>query len=231
MSKDASKYPIDETKPLIPSRCLYLVDKPTIRFVDLSASSIARTLSPEDDRAHTTSSSHGTADIHTTAKTEGADAPTTLSLNPKPAGAASVLTRTRTHLVATTPDNNTPVAELSSGGLWSLGQWSLTFPPDSSHSSHEIKPRPVGVGARADWFVKDSIPYFWDMVHVGIGGGRMVYKLFNAVDGKRVEVGRFETLKARDKSGILWLDGGEVDEVVACLTVVATVNRVESFRA
>lgn len=234
MSKHASRYPIDETRPLRPSKCLYLLDQPSTdyRFVDISASTLLSSLARENGSLNTTGAKpvHLTAKLHTTAKDAAALAPATLHLRPKDATANSFSLRNRTHLVVTTPDN-TEVAELSSGGLWSLGQWSLTFPTDSPHSSHEIKLRPVGIGARADWFVKDSIPYFWDQVHVGLAGGQTVYKLFKAVDGKRIEVARFESLRARDKFGVLWLDVGQVDEVVACVTLVATINRVESFRA
>jgi hypothetical protein len=64
-----------------------------------------------------------------------------------------------------------------------------------------------------------------------MAGRQTVYKLFKAVDGKRVEVARFEALRARDKCGVLWLDDGQVDAVITCVTLVATINRVESFRA
>lgn len=230
MSREASRWPIDEAKPLRPSKCLYLLDQPSTdhHFVDISTSPLLSSLAQDNDSHHATP--HATAELHAKAKEAAAQAPATLHLRPKDPNATGFIHRHRTHLVITTPDG-APVAELSSGGLWSLGQWSVTFPADSPHGTHAIELRPVGVGARADWFVRDSVPYFWDLVHVGLAGGQTVYKLFKAVDGKRVEVARFEALRARDRSGVLWLDEGEVDEVVACATVVATINRVESFRA
>ncbi|KAJ9165551.1 hypothetical protein NKR19_g274 [Coniochaeta hoffmannii] len=237
MSKDASRYPIDESRPLHPTKCLYLLDtlSPDLHFVDISTSSVLSALTQGDhDGPNAKPPLHVPAEVHTAAKHAATDAPPTLHLTPKPPASTTFLTRNRTHLAAVSPDddnNNTPLAELSSGGLWSLGQWDITFPPGSTHCTHDIKLRPVGVGARADWFVKDSVPYFWDLVHVGLAGGQTVYELFKGVDGKRVQVARFEALRARDRSGILWVDGDGADEAVVCVTLVATINRVESFRA
>ncbi|KAI2636506.1 hypothetical protein GGS26DRAFT_498825 [Hypomontagnella submonticulosa] len=123
--------------------------------------------------------------------------------------------------------NDTPVASLSTS-LLSFSHWTLSFPADSPHSTHAIEMRPTGVGTRTDIFVKESVPYFWEMFN-GPAGGR-IDKLFKVEDGKRVEVARFVAKHMRDREGALFLDGAMVDEVVAAVTCVAVLNRLDSFR-
>jgi hypothetical protein len=60
-------------------------------------------------------------------------------------------------------------------------------------------------------------------------GGKLC-KLYKAVDGKRSEVARFVGKDTRDRSGVVLIDEESVDEVVALVTLAATLNRVESFR-
>ena len=55
------------------------------------------------------------------------------------------------------------VAEIS-GPLLSFGRQKLSFPNESSHSSHNIDLRPVGAGSREGIFVQGSVPYFWERV-------------------------------------------------------------------
>ncbi|KFY05078.1 hypothetical protein O988_00280 [Pseudogymnoascus sp. VKM F-3808] len=121
--------------------------------------------------------------------------------------------------------SNAVIAELS-GPLLSLGRWTLGFVADSPHSDHDILVRPAGMMSRADEFVKDSIPYYWDILD-----GRKLCKLYKVMDGKRVEIAHFLGENARARDGVLLLDGEQLDEVVACLTCVVMLNRSESFRA
>ncbi|KAJ5808819.1 hypothetical protein N7474_010088 [Penicillium riverlandense] len=96
------------------------------------------------------------------------------------------LTRTRrlsSHWTATGASGTT-VAELSCPIL-SLGRWTIKFPAESTHSSHDILMRPAGTTARADEFVKDSVLYFWDVLD-----GRKLCKLYRAIEGKRTEIAR-----------------------------------------
>lgn len=81
------------------------------------------------------------------------------------------------------------------------------------------------MAARADEFVKDSVPYFWDLVD-----GRKLCRLFRALDGKKVEVARFLGENVRAQEGVLMVSEG-IDEVVAMLTFFGVLNRVDSFRA
>ncbi|KAI0382795.1 hypothetical protein F5Y04DRAFT_43849 [Hypomontagnella monticulosa] len=123
--------------------------------------------------------------------------------------------------------NDNAVASLSTS-LLSFSRWTLSFPAGSPHSTHAIEMRPTGIGTRADIFVKESVPFFWEMFN-GPAGGR-IDKLFKVVDGKRVEVARFVAKHMRDREGALFLDEALVDEVVAGVTCVAVLNRLDSFR-
>ena len=123
--------------------------------------------------------------------------------------------------------NDGAVASLSTT-LLAFSHWTLSFPDGSPHATHAIELRPTGIGSRADVFVKESVPFFWEMVG-GPSGGR-VDKLFRVVDGKRVEVARFFAKHMRDHEGVLFLDRAMVDEVVAGVTCVAVLNRLDSFR-
>lgn len=111
------------------------------------------------------------------------------------------------------------VAELS-GPLLSFGRWKLIFSDDSTH---DIDMRPVGTGRRADIFVQDSVPYFWDVE------GRL-RRLFKVVGSTRVEVAQLTSKHTRDRSGVLAIDEGQVDVVIAVITAVGTLQRSESFR-
>jgi len=44
--------------------------------------------------------------------------------------------------------------------LTAFGMRKFTFPSESPHSSHAIEMKPVGIGRRAEGFVKDSVQYF-----------------------------------------------------------------------
>ncbi|KAI8632367.1 hypothetical protein F5Y19DRAFT_472395 [Xylariaceae sp. FL1651] len=108
----------------------------------------------------------------------------------------------------------------------SFGSSSVRFPAGSPHSRHEIELCPVddGVGAfhqkeaRHEAFVKNSIPYFWDMTH----GGR-VGVLYKCLNQKRVEIARVAGY-GFDKDAVLVLNGEELDDVVAVSTCIILLN-------
>lgn len=90
--------------------------------------------------------------------------------------------------------------------------------------------RPVGIASREDWFVVDSVPYFWDM---SIESGTLC-KLYKVVDQKRVEVARCRSTSRRasprDHEGVLLVDKNQADEVVVVATCIAMLKRIDSFR-
>ena len=115
------------------------------------------------------------------------------------------------------------VAE-ASGPLLDFGHWKLTFPTESEHSDHEIELRPV-LRSRQDVFVKDSIPYFWDVVDP-----RGIFKLYKVIEKSRVEVSKFTSKRWREPTGVLVVDDRQVDVVIAVITSVAVLKRADSFR-
>jgi hypothetical protein len=115
VSGEASKYPIDASNPRNPSKYLYLLDKPSpgLRFIDISTSptvlsNLAQDHDPPDTKS--TKSMHMTAELHTTAREAAQATTTTPHLRPPrpPAQQAEFLSRNRTHLVATTPGQDSP---------------------------------------------------------------------------------------------------------------------------
>jgi len=111
-----------------------------------------------------------------------------------------------------------------SGAVLTLGRQTITYAVGSSHH-HPIKLSPVHPASRADEFVIESVPFLWDVVD-----GRRRCELTKVLDGTRVEVGRFVAESPRDKSGVLLVDSREIDEILAALTCVAVLNRMDSFR-
>jgi hypothetical protein len=90
--------------------------------------------------------------------------------------------------------------------------------------------RPVGIASREDWFVVDSVPFFWDMA---LESGTVCH-LYKVVDQKRVELARFRSRSkspsARDHEGVLLVDKNLADEVIVVATCVAMLKRIDSFR-
>lgn len=157
-----------------------------------------------------------------------------------------------THYVATAPaqdadvTQNMIVADLTSEGLLSFGKWTIKFPATQSSAGEEtaaaeVHMRPAGAFSPTDYFVHDGVSFLWEMIDLegpGYGQTQRVCRLFKATEGKRREVTRFMMERRWDKNhGVLVLQApnsegeGGVDEIVACVTCVATVHRVESFRA
>ncbi|GAB1317940.1 hypothetical protein MFIFM68171_08150 [Madurella fahalii] len=218
----AASFPVDETTPFHATKAIYIHEGTeftlTLTMTDVTAA-VAALLSPNLttapllEAAKSTNRSASTASLITLQLTR----PNRMSR-----------TWTATKPGSGSRSSNTAVAELSNP-LWSLGKWTIKFPVGSPHSGHDIQLRPAGVATRADEFVKDSVPYFWDVVD-----GRRLCKLYRAMDGKKVEIARFVGDGARARDGVLVVAGqGEegVDEIVVMLTLVGVLNRSESFRA
>ncbi|KAI2629789.1 hypothetical protein GGR54DRAFT_279200 [Hypoxylon sp. NC1633] len=96
----------------------------------------------------------------------------------------------------------------------------VRFPPNSHHSRHEVEICPVegsSDDSRHEAFVKNSIPFFWDMTRGRIG---ILYKCLNQ---KRVEVGRVAGY-GFDKDAVLVLNANELDDVVAISTCIILLN-------
>ncbi|KAI0102185.1 hypothetical protein GGR51DRAFT_298094 [Nemania sp. FL0031] len=97
----------------------------------------------------------------------------------------------------------------------------VAFPKGSQHSSKKITMSPVGDGRdekkKHEAFVKNSIPYFWDMTRGRVG---ILYKCWNQ---KRVEIGRVAGF-GFDKDAVLVLNGNELDDVVALSTCIILLN-------
>ncbi|KAI1385092.1 uncharacterized protein F4822DRAFT_433621 [Hypoxylon trugodes] len=97
----------------------------------------------------------------------------------------------------------------------------VRFPKNSDHSRHPIEICPVGGSGSDDKkheaFVKNSIPYFWDMTHGRVG---ILYKCLNQ---KRVEVGRVAGF-GFDRDAVLVLNGEELDDAVAISTCIILLN-------
>lgn len=97
----------------------------------------------------------------------------------------------------------------------------VRFPPGSAHSRHQIEMCPVGDKgndeAKHEAFVKNSVPYFWDMTSGRVG---ILYKCLNQ---KRVEIARV-TGFGFDKDAVLVLNGHELDDVVALSTCIILLN-------
>jgi hypothetical protein len=128
---------------------------------------------------------------------------------------------THTHVFSTT---GLRVAEISAP-VFAFGARTFVFPKSSAHSSHAIEMKPVGVARRAESFVKDSVLYFWDTE-----GMKVVDRvLVKVVGGKKVPVARYGSRHAWDGSGVLVVDGREVDEAVAVVSCVALLELRDSF--
>lgn len=109
--------------------------------------------------------------------------------------------------------------------FFSTGSTTLSFPPASPHSSHNVKLKPL-IFRRAETFVKDSVPYAWTPQHMWHGRR---YVFTKEVHGEKREVGRFAMVWNWEvgTGGVLALDTSEdgVDEVVACLTALVVLKK------
>lgn len=109
--------------------------------------------------------------------------------------------------------------------ILSMGTTTLTFPNGSKHSSHPIEIKPLGVGRRAESFVKDSVMYTWENERFKIENKNLI----KAIGSEKVEVAKYSQKTGHDKEGLLVVNTGEVDELVAVLTCFAVLQHIDSF--
>jgi hypothetical protein len=120
--------------------------------------------------------------------------------------------------------HKTQIAELSAP-LIALGTRKFIFPNGSPHASHQIEMRQVGIRRRAGWFAKDSVLYFWDVENRSTTH-KVLYKVVGAM---KVEIGKYATKHVWDGSGVLVLDTEQLDELVAVVSTVASLEQLDSF--
>lgn len=122
------------------------------------------------------------------------------------------------------------LAEYSSP-LLAYGVTDISFPPDSLHSSHAIKVRPLNATRRSQSFVQDSVTYAWDVNKKLFPGGGGVLSLYKGVGAvKKIEIGRYQSDNGKfTPGGVLVLDAEEVDVLVAVLTLLAVLAQRDSF--
>ncbi|KAH9909371.1 hypothetical protein F4778DRAFT_776522 [Xylariomycetidae sp. FL2044] len=105
----------------------------------------------------------------------------------------------------------------------------VRFPKgDAAHSRHDIELAPVGEGVAArtghECFVKNSIPYFWDMTARG-GRVGVLHKTWNQ---QRCEIAKVAPVGFANDA-VLVLDGDELDDVVALGTCIILLNGRDSM--
>jgi hypothetical protein len=111
------------------------------------------------------------------------------------------------------------VAELDMSILKHFGGWNMRFPEKSSRSSHDIEFRPLGLWKKDEVFVKDSIPYAWDISN---GKSGLLHKM---VDGQKILVAEFSAKTWFKNSCILILNTELLDDIVTLASCVAVLNR------
>lgn len=126
----------------------------------------------------------------------------------------------RSYSATAAPDHASTVASMRCP-TWSFGHWSIEFA--GPRPGHPVEVRPVGMGSKDDMFVVDSVPFFWEVE----GSCR---KLTMARDGRRMEVGTFEAESIRDTKGLLRVNAEVVDVLVAVMTAITQLKRLDSFR-
>jgi len=127
------------------------------------------------------------------------------------------------HLAISDKDGNN-VADLKSPIL-SIGATTLTFPDGSENSSHPIEIKPLGIGHRAESFVKDSVTCTWENERFKIENKTLA----RIIDSEKMEVARYSQKRGRDNEGVLVLDAREVGELVSVLTCVEVLQHINSF--
>jgi hypothetical protein len=108
--------------------------------------------------------------------------------------------------------------------LLSFGTSELIFPYESQYSSHAITIEPLGTVKRGVKFIKDSVPYEWN---VESKDDPAVYVLFKIIGTEKTVVGEF--MGEGHQAGLVVVDEGEVDPFVAVAGVVAILQRSDSF--
>jgi len=118
--------------------------------------------------------------------------------------------------------SNAPLVDLGST-VWKYGLWAFAFPPGSPHSTHDIEMKPFAVSKRAQLFVKDSVPFVWELDSARHG------VLYKVGDRTRRPIGEFGAEHGYSKDCVFVLDERELDAVVGVASVAALLNRADSF--
>ncbi|KAF2621790.1 hypothetical protein BU25DRAFT_230894 [Macroventuria anomochaeta] len=124
-------------------------------------------------------------------------------------------------------DQNKIIAHWSHPWL-SAGEAILTFPDESTHSSHPISLVNKTWGLRTESFTFNSQLFIWKMDSVWHSYNMTLYKVLGSGEHeKKVEVGKYSQKwwGSCATGGAFVLDGREIDGVVACLTLVIVLKK------
>jgi hypothetical protein len=147
---------------------------------------------------------------------------------PKTSPPKPFLTVTRTphwyskQFIAESPSEPGSIATWKAG-LLSRSSNHLTFPLDSTHSTH-----PVNIDVKSFWkfeeqFVIDSVPYIWRADNIWT---MRQFTLCKSIGGEKVEVGKYwQGWEPFATGGTLVLNANEVDEVVGILTCLVVLRK------
>jgi hypothetical protein len=109
--------------------------------------------------------------------------------------------------------------------LLSSGKATLTFPEGSPHASHELSVAPKRLFRRANAWVQDSVEWEWDADSRWKSNRLTLYK---HVGGQRVVAARYAQPWGNwVAGGVLVVDSGSVDAVVATLTVLVMLKKMQ----
>ncbi|KAH3975312.1 hypothetical protein HBH98_099260 [Parastagonospora nodorum] len=110
----------------------------------------------------------------------------------------------------------------------SFGEAVLTFPTDSTHSSHPISLKNKMWNTRTEAFTINSQPFLWEPDSHWHSQNMTLYKVTGTGDAeKKFEIGKY----AQKWWGSVWtggtfvVDDREIDGVVACLTLVVVLRK------
>ncbi|KAF2470087.1 uncharacterized protein BDR25DRAFT_304057 [Lindgomyces ingoldianus] len=110
----------------------------------------------------------------------------------------------------------------------SAGEAVLTFPDDSAHSSHAISLTNKRWGFRTETFTLNSVPFEWKMDSLWHSQDMTLCKIFGSGQSeKRVEVAKYaqKWWGGFVTGGTFVVDEGEVDGLVACLTLMVVLKK------
>ncbi|KAH7068136.1 kinetochore complex Fta4 of Sim4 subunit, or CENP-50-domain-containing protein [Paraphoma chrysanthemicola] len=121
-----------------------------------------------------------------------------------------------------TDDQNKHIAHWSHHWT-SVGEATLTFPDDSTHSAHRISLRNKRWGLRTESFTVNSQPFFWEMDSLWHSTNMTLYRVTGSGETqKKIEVGKYaqKWWGGVVTGGTFVVDEKELDGVVACLTLI-----------
>jgi hypothetical protein len=106
----------------------------------------------------------------------------------------------------------------------SVGEAVLTFPADSTHSSHAISLKNKRWGLRTEVFVVDSVPYEWASDSLFVSQNMTLYTVLR---DQRVEVGKFANRwwGSWSTGGVLVVDARKVDDLVAVMSLAVVLKK------